>query len=75
VEQGVLLCSVVSIGGLIRPLIAGAPAPPDVGEEGDEECTRPVHGFVFDCVNKCVSDWPKRPYSSQLQPMLSVREA
>lgn len=31
VEQGVFLCLAVGVGGLILPLVAGAPPPPDLG--------------------------------------------
>lgn len=33
VEQGVFLCLVIGIGGLVTPLIAGAPPPPDIGAD------------------------------------------
>src|SRR5262249_52741307 len=36
VEQGVFLCLVVGIGGLVLPLMAGAPPPPDLGSSPRE---------------------------------------
>jgi uncharacterized protein involved in response to NO len=36
VEQGVFLCFVLGVGGLILPLIAGAPPPADLGSETGE---------------------------------------
>ncbi len=36
VEQGVFLCLVVGIGGLVLPLMAGAPPPPDLGSSPHE---------------------------------------
>jgi len=36
VEQGVFLCFVLGVGGLVLPLIAGAPPPPDVSASARE---------------------------------------
>ena len=38
VEQGVFLCFVIGIGGLVLPLMAGAPAPPDLGSDPQQAC-------------------------------------
>ena len=44
VEQGVFLCLVVGIGGLVLPLMAGAPPPPDLGSSPIERRKAAAYG-------------------------------
>ena len=44
VEQGVFLCLVVGIGGLVLPLTAGAPPPPDLGSSPRERAKAVAYG-------------------------------
>jgi uncharacterized protein involved in response to NO len=44
VEQGVFLCLVVGIGGLVLPLMAGAPPPPDLGSSPRERAKAAGYG-------------------------------
>jgi uncharacterized protein involved in response to NO len=44
VGQGVFLCLVVGIGGLILPLMAGAPPPPDLGSSPRERAKAVAYG-------------------------------
>ena len=44
VEQGVFLCLVVGIGGLVLPLMAGAPPPPDLGASPAERLKAVAYG-------------------------------
>jgi uncharacterized protein involved in response to NO len=44
VEQGVFLCLVVGIGGLVLPLMAGAPPPPDLGSSPRERTKAVAYG-------------------------------
>jgi uncharacterized protein involved in response to NO len=44
VEQGVFLCLVVGIGGLVLPLMAGAPPPPDLGSAPRERAKAAAYG-------------------------------
>jgi uncharacterized protein involved in response to NO len=44
VEQGVFLCLVVGIGGLVLPLMAGASPPPDLGSSRRERAKAAAYG-------------------------------
>jgi uncharacterized protein involved in response to NO len=44
VEQGVFLCLVVGIGGLVLPLMAGTPPPPDLGSSPRERAKALAYG-------------------------------
>ena len=44
VEQGVFLCLVVGVGGLVLPLMAGAPPPPDLGSSPRERAKALAYG-------------------------------
>jgi uncharacterized protein involved in response to NO len=46
VEQGVFLCLVVGIGGLVLPLMAGAPPPPDLGSSSRERRKAIAYGVA-----------------------------
>ena len=46
VEQGVFLCLVVGIGGLVLPLMAGAPPPPDLGSSPSERRKAVAYGVA-----------------------------
>src|SRR5262249_56466182 len=46
VEQGVFLCLVVGIGGLVLPLMAGAPPPPDLGSSPRERRKAVAYGVA-----------------------------
>jgi hypothetical protein len=46
VEQGVFLCLVVGIGGLVLPLMAGAPPPPDLGSSRRERIKAAAYGLA-----------------------------
>ncbi len=46
VEQGVFLCLVVGIGGLVLPLMAGAPPPPDLGSSPRERVKAGAYGVA-----------------------------
>ena len=46
VEQGVFLCLVVGIGGLVLPLMAGAPPPPDLGSSPRERRKAMAYGVA-----------------------------
>jgi uncharacterized protein involved in response to NO len=46
VEQGVFLCLVVGIGGLVLPLMAGSPAPPDLGSSPRERGKAIAYGVA-----------------------------
>jgi uncharacterized protein involved in response to NO len=46
VEQGVFLCLVVGIGGLVLPLMAGAPPPPDLGSSPRERVKAAAYGVA-----------------------------
>lgn len=46
VEQGVFLCLVVGIGGLVLPLMAGAPPPPDLGSSPRERAKAVAYGVA-----------------------------
>src|SRR5262249_54216876 len=46
VEQGVFLCLVVGIGGLVLPLMAGAPPPPDLGSSPRERGKSVAYGVA-----------------------------
>ncbi|HKA31281.1 MAG TPA: NnrS family protein, partial [Candidatus Binatia bacterium] len=46
VEQGVFLCLVVGIGGLVLPLMAGAPPPPDLGSSPRERGKAVAYGVA-----------------------------
>jgi hypothetical protein len=46
VEQGVFLCLVVGIGGLVLPLMAGAAPPPDLGSSPGERAKAVAYGLA-----------------------------
>jgi hypothetical protein len=46
VEQGVFLCLVVGIGGLVLPLMGGAPPPPDLGSSPRERAKAAAYGVA-----------------------------
>jgi hypothetical protein len=46
IEQGVFLCLVVGIGGLVLPLMAGAPPPPDLGSSPRERIKAIAYGVA-----------------------------
>jgi len=46
VEQGVFLCLAVGIGGLVLPLMGGAPPPPDLGSAPRETWKALAYGFA-----------------------------
>jgi uncharacterized protein involved in response to NO len=46
VEQGVFLCLVVGVGGLVLPLMAGAQPPPDLGSSPRERMKAAAYGLV-----------------------------